>query len=616
MAPQTDIIQQFSGGVSESEALGPIHSFKFAKHLNIYEDPSYVTFHNKTTKVSGSTVVDLVHWAVDASPFATDRFFYGDAGKFYKETSGGTWSVVSTISSSSGNGMAMIDDYVYLSKDAGLDRYGPLSGTPSLDGDYTEDDTINQMESVTGTGNSYTTPTSISEAATARQTMTKASNKDPLKEIDITLNATGTGDVTLTVHDSQNVSIGSKQIVNASLSVGSNTFTFSTPLRLDPDETYHFHVISTVADATVDTGTASDLEAAQFISYWSALISDTEFHPIIEHIGKVVIGNDRWLASQDGTAITTYDPNRVALAQGFKVRALAKDNEFVVAACYRGASVDEAEEARLFWWDGTSINFNFSRKMDAGLIHCLHTDSKGRLVAVVGNRGTIYIGSGGTEFTKIQDAPQLARQKKVLLLPGGVTEYQNRTHIGYAAPTSDSSFVNGVYEFGQGSGRLPETLNFAYTISTGTETDTDMKVSMVKGFGDDLYIGWLDGDGSTYGVDKVNIGDNPAVSGTYESLIISNGNPAKDKVLKSIIVTHEALGANDSVTIKYKLDRASSFTTGSANTTDNSTETELPVNKRYKELEVGFNLATTATFPKITSIVVLWDDLRVERNEP
>ena len=620
MAERSNVLNQFSGGISESEALGSVFSFKFAKHLNIHEDPSFATLHRKTTKVSGSTVVDLPLWMVDASPWATDRFFFGDTGKFYKETSGGTWSVISTQTSSSGNGIAAIDDYIYLANDATLDRYGPLSNSPSADNGFIEDDTINIMETNATSGQIYTTTTGVNEGATHRRTMTKASNKDPFKEVDIEVVAKGSGDVTVTVHDSQNVSIGTATILTASVTASAvNTWTFTAPgLELDPDETYHFHVHSTVADTTLVTGTTVDLETVDCVTYWSALKSDDQFHPMVEHIGKLVIGNERWLATQEGSVITTYDPNRVFLARGFRVRALAKDNEFVVAAAWRGPNVDEVEEARLFWWDGTSRNFNFSRPINAGLIHCLHTDSKGRLVAVMGNEGEIHIGNGAQEFTKIQRAPSLVRGKKLTLAPGAITEWQQRTHIAYALANDDSTgIVSGVYEFGHGSAKLPEVLNFAYTISTGTEQDTDMKIGLVKGIGDDMYIGWLDGDGSTYGVDKINIADNPAVSATYESLIISNGNPSKDKQALELFISHAPLVTNESMTLKYQINRSGSFTTGTSNTTVGATETIFPINARYKEIEIGFDFATTATtYPKITSIGLTWDDLGLETNEP
>jgi hypothetical protein len=615
MASRTNPVNQFEGGISFSESLGIKNSYRFSKHLNIHKDPSFVTLYPKTTKKSGSTVVDLIKWIVDGSPWTTNRYAFGDAGKFYEITNAEAYSVLSTRSGSHGNGLLALDDYIYLANDSTLDRYGRLSATPAITTNYIEDGTIDLFETNTGTGNTYTTPTSISEAATARQTITQSTQKDPIRKISVKVTAKGTGDWTVTVHDAQNNSIGSATVANATLNnTAFNDFTFATPLRINKNGVYHFHVTSTVADGTVDTGTASDLENSGFKAYYSVLITDTSAHPMIEHLGKLIIGNERYLATQEGNVATTYDPNRVPLGQGFKVRCLAKDDEFVVAACWKGADVDNVEEARLYWWEGTLDRPSFSRNFPAGLIHCLHTDHKGRLVLIAGGRAKLYLGSGGNEFTFVQEAPKLADNKKMTIYPGAITTWNERTLIGYSN-TTDASFNQGVYEFGNGSDMLPEVLNHAFTISSGNFADTDIEIGCVKGIGEDLYISWIDADNATYGLDKVVIADNPAGTGTYESLIIDNGNPHKEKTLYTITLVHDPIATGGQIRIKYKLDRATDWTTGDYNDVANSKTTELNISASYKELEYGFDLIATTNYPKIKAIVIEWDDKGSETSQ-
>lgn len=341
---------------------------------------------------------------------------------------------------------------------------------------------------------------------------------------------------------------------------------------------------------------------------------------MIEHLGKAVIGNDRYMATMEGAAASTYDPNRVPIGQGFVIRKFAKDEEFVVAIATKGQSDDEIEEARLYWWEGTLDRPSFSRPFPAGLLHLIHTDDKGRLVLIAGNRAKLYIGTGGKEFTKIQEAPKLADKKKIKLYPGAITNWQERTLIGYSN-TDDANFVQGVYEFAHNNDLLPEVLNHMFTISTGDSQDTDIKIGCLRGFGQDLYISWLGADGSTYGLDKVEIDDDPAATGSYESLIVDNGNPHKEKRLDKIIIVHDGLGTGQEVIAKYKLDREASWNTGSQkgastyNDTADSKFTELDVAKNYFELEFGFDLIATTTYPKIKAIVLIWDDLGVETSE-
>jgi len=263
MAEKKLLLRSFEGGISlVGEHKSTPFTARFIKNLDPFVDPAYLTLSKAATKVSGTTVTHLIYWAVDGSPFDTNKYFYSDGGKIYKETSGGTWSSLRTVTSSAGEGLAIFNDYLYYASDTDLGRYGKLTTTPAFDDNVTSwwGGAIGDIRDTGGgTGaTDYVPPTSISEAATARQTWT--ASYDPIKEITINIDVVGTGNWTLTVHDSENNVIGSKTISNGSLSVGDNTFTFSSPLRVVIGNNYHFHITSTVADGGVDTDTDNDLE--------------------------------------------------------------------------------------------------------------------------------------------------------------------------------------------------------------------------------------------------------------------------------------------------------------------------------------------------------------------
>jgi len=118
-----------------------------------------------------------------------------------------------------------------------------------------------------------------------------------------------------------------------------------------------------------------------------------------------------------------------------------------------------------------------------------------------------------------------------------------------------------------------------------------------------------------FGVDKIALGDNASATGSLESLIFDGGSPNKEKLALNLIITFETTTTGQTITPKYKLDRATSFTTGTASSVGD-TRIEAPIFTRFKEIEVGFNLASTSnTFPKITSITFSYDDLIEEINE-
>lgn len=69
-------------------------SFKFGKGINLRNTSSAMTCNQKLKKDSGTIVVDLIRFGVPA----TDGSWYGfgDTGKIYRRTAGGSWSVVYT----------------------------------------------------------------------------------------------------------------------------------------------------------------------------------------------------------------------------------------------------------------------------------------------------------------------------------------------------------------------------------------------------------------------------------------------------------------------------------------------------------------------------------------
>ena len=68
------------------------NSARFMRNLNPFEDPSYLTLARETTKVSGTTVDELILWADDGSPHDTNRYFYGDSGSIFSESNAGVWA--------------------------------------------------------------------------------------------------------------------------------------------------------------------------------------------------------------------------------------------------------------------------------------------------------------------------------------------------------------------------------------------------------------------------------------------------------------------------------------------------------------------------------------------
>lgn len=614
MAIRTLSVKTFNGGISPNEKTGPANSFKRLQHIDIHRDVSYATLFPALSKVSGTTVTGKVKWIVDGSPFDTNRYFYDHDGDLYRETSAGTWSLLradATIGNGcAGQGLEVFDDYLYYTTSTTIGRYGPLSGTPAFDDDFLSDGTTNVDQSDDGTGEAdYVPPTSIAETAAARQTFTPTA--DTLKAIIIDVDVVGTGNWTLTVHDSDNVLVGSSTIANGSMATGEVTFTFSTPLRVIIGNEYHFHVTSTVADGGVDTGDATDLERAYFESIYGILVADTNWHPALFFKNQLIIGNERYVATWD---LALYTPNKLTLGAGFTVRTITMVDEFVVIGCSRGDSIGDTEEGRIYFWDGIQPTFNYYKDTPLGMVNALH-NSKNRLMSILGQKGAIYFGA--EPFQKLQDLQLLSSEATVEVYPGAVTEWQGKTYIGYAGSTSSDDIEDtylGVYELGSRTSGEQEALTHAQTISTGTEAGTTLEVSAVAAFGNDLYVAWR--DDSSYGVDKASIDSDAQTSGAIETLIFDANSPNKQKISHGMKVTFESLPSGCTITPKYKIDRASSWTSLTTEDTDGETVTEShTLGVRFREIEFGVDIVSGGNYPKITGIYLFFDDAAEEDDQ-
>ncbi len=624
-------LTSFGGGISSDSKNWLLNSCRFSRNLDITTDSDSITLHPKPVKDSGVVVTDLVKHIVDASPYENARYALGDTGNIYKIVSN-VWTLdrsgATVANGAAGQGLVVFKDYLYYATATTIGRKGPLSGTSSYNDDFLGDGIENLDITATGSGNTYTTPTSISEAAANLRSFIPS--HDPIKSVQVNVIAKGSGDVTLTLHDTSNNTIATKTIAAASMTTGNTTFTFTTPARIIIGNTYHFHIISTVADTTIGTGTASNLSAAYYSAFFG-ILATSDNHPMIQHTngvtGTISIGNDHYIAEYDGD---TYNPNTISLEPGFKPRSMTKENEFIVLTMWRGNSVDATETGRMYYWDGISLYYNYSKEITSGLPNAI-ANSKNRTFSILGSSGDLALGTD--PFRSLQAAPKLTSGSKVEVLPGAITVWQKRVHFGYSETddTNAGYYVSGVtppiglepgiYEFGSDSDRATsnsststEVLNFAYTPSTAIANPTNFAIGCCEAFGKDFYFSVQ--DGASHYVDRVEKGGDPAGYGSWESLIFDKSGdtsmPFKEKELQIVGVSFLPLPVGCSVTPKYRINRATAWTFGTAATVGAKLAT-VEVNTNFYEMEYGFDVVATVNYPTITSVFFEYDPRQQER---
>lgn len=485
-----------------------------------------------------------------------------------------------------------------------------LSGGPvySIDVPYSGVTTrLDLDQSLDTSGNTYTTPIAISEAASDRQTFVPT--KDPQKSIEVLIAAIGTGDWTLTVHDAQNTVIATATITNANLNTGDKEFIFSDAWSPVIGQTYHFHITSTVNDGTVTTTTASSLETVDFHTYYQFLMTDENFHPITRMLDFIAIGNGRYLATYNAI---TYTANKLTFPKGYTVRALARVGEYLAIGTWRGTSITSYDDGKIFFWDGISTTYNFFIDVPEGGINAMYGVNSS-LYIWAGYKGDVLLyGVTSASAQKIKRLPKITADKYVEIFPGAVTMWNSLIHFGAAGNSDSSDIEKGVYSWGRLNLNYGNALGYDYPISTGNRGST-VKVGFVLPVEKKLLIGWQ--DGIAYGLDSVTPGDSPFSTGTIELLITEGDKIYDPKLPITIRADYKVLATGEGVTIKYKQDRASVWTTidNDENSDQTITRQSISATNRAQELQFAADLtATGSTSPTLLGLYGEYEDANSE----
>jgi len=485
------------------------------------------------------------------------------------------------------------------------DLTGQNTPTFATDVPFSAATTRNDLDQELNTsGNTYTTPVAIDEGATHRQTFVP--QKDPQKSVEVLVAAIGTGNWTVTVHDPQNRVVATKTITNANMHTGDMEFVFDSVWRPVRGATYHFHVTSTVNDGTVTTTTASDLETVDFHTYYQFLVEDTEFHPIEQILNVLAIANERYVATYG--ADTGYDPHRLVLPSGWRVRCFALWRGFIAIGCTRGSSVTSTDEGMIFFWDGKSTTYNDFVPIPEGAINAMKA-YKGRLCIVAGYHGEIlfYEGGDSTNDDIKQQIPKIGDAEYIEVMPKAMTVYDGLLRIGVAGTSNAASVERGVYTYGKRLSISPISFSYDYPISTGSRASTNVKVGFLYPIATQLIIGWK--DNTAYGTDVVSPTAAPFATATVERTIKDFGRVSKEKKAMLVRAEFDALNAGETMRVKYRFDRSDTWILGDIITTTGETEARLSINQgKHRELEIAADMATSvSTSPGLLELGVQED---------
>lgn len=461
---------------------------------------------------------------------------------------------------------------------------------------------------IDASGSTYTLGTALSEAATDRQTFTPT--KEPIKSVELNINTVGTGNWTVVIHDGLNRLITSLTVPNAQLHTGVYEFIFADSFRPILEADYHVHVYSTVGDGIIVTSSLNDMEGsatpntgAYFATFFQILVED-QYHPMMQFLNFVVVGNERYVGKLEAGSL--YDPHHLVLPAGYRVRCFAKWNEFLAIGVWKGESITDTDQGKIFLWDGstdTSGQATPNTIVDVleGGVNAM-TGAGGILSIVAGYEGKVLLYGGG-ETQKMTQLPLRTPNEYCEVAPGALTTWRSLTYIGGPLNTDSTHIHQGIYSYGRLNANYPRSLGFDFPLSLGDQTSPLVKVGSIFPAGQSLYIGWQ--NGNTFGIDAVSVGNDCYSSATLELLITDLGRISNLKTPLVFRVDCEPLTAGQSLTAKYKADREDMWKTIGSENTVGANQLVISMSQLVKEIQLALDLTTTSgVTPTILTITL------------
>lgn len=304
--------------------------------------------------------------------------------------------------------------------------------------------------------------------------------------------------------------------------------------------------------------------APAFTDNYQTLDTDTLWHPCKVFLNKLCVGHGRKLATLDSSG--TWTSAAITLPIDWKIKCLEVRGDFLYIGAWKGTAITDYEIGALFAWDGTTTTWNTVEFINESGVNSLFNQNDGLYISA-GTRGNLYQLAGG-KFVKIKRVPLIGAGKYAEIFPGAMTGFNGILHFGLAGVTDSTTVYQGVYTWGQVEKNYPMVLNFDYPVSTGTVTGTGVKIGAVYGASPTkLFVGWK--DGANYGIDLISTSTTQTTV-ILESIIFDANRPTVSKLFKEIRLVYKPFTASESITVKYKADRDTSFTTltSSAETLD------------------------------------------------
>lgn len=562
----------FLGGRSDSKWYGIPNSIPRIVGFDLHSVPGLLKVNQKMTKETSGVPPDEFCKVYISSSNGNSYWFSSISGKIWQRTSAGTWSLAyTTVPTSGGAGCLGAAEYngwiIWATQDqihriAVVNATGASNWTTYAVPNWQE---LNLDQTLGGSGaTAYTLQTSINEGATHRQTFTAL--KTPLQSVGVNIASKGTGDWTVSIHDSSNVLIGSKTLTNANVANGFTIFTFTTPLNLITGQSYHIHITVSTGTSTAVSNVNNDSEGANMKTYTT---SDDTYHPMRE-VNLVLYIGDKNLVHQveiiEDTQAEAFTQDAVDIPRHYRITTLGKLVTQLVLGTVIASNVNEC---RIYIWNTFSVSFsNDPIVQENGINAFIENDNF--LIAQAGNQGNLYtVTSDGVAFYK-KIPGNYEPSNTMIVYPNATGIFRGNPIFGISN-LSGNPTDQGIWSSAHYSMSYPVVVTLEYPIS---QLDGDnyhilsnVEIGAIMVSGTTILMSWKDSTGSPVsGIDKLDA-SNKILKPFLESRVIAIDRRSL-QILKKIWAHYETLPANTNIYFKIESNHSGTFSTAATTIND------------------------------------------------
>lgn len=647
-------LNYFMGGNSVSRKLAVANSFYTSQNLDFRTDPSQISVLPASRQMA-TNLTDLIT-AMDQDLNGV-RYGVGNNGGLYRINTSNVVSKIAQLGTAGAAGLYynQTTDQLYIPDQQTVSMYGQCTSAVSgpqfrakqfahsasqgagtiflfnnndglFDGQarnnaqsFITGITAANVQTVTSTGTqTYTLPTTIIENDTINKCFF-APDIEPFYSIQVYITTVGSGNWTLTLHDSLNNVLEAVTISNGNLKANQfNEFKFATSggitalvnaSQTGNSPTYHFHLTTSVNNdtAAVQTLNAQDLSSVNFLLFaYRLALTRNGWHPTAMFTGTgtqtLCIGNGPYLSTYNfgndaNPSNGQWSRHTLTFKVGEEVCGLSNNNQYLVIACERRSSnaARNYQAGTLYFWSGTTNAPDFRIDIPMGAPYGLYTFNN---VTYFACAGSLFAWSGGQTVIKVrklayQNTDYLGTTDSTIVNPNMFTSRYNLLMMGYPSSTTNPNINYGIWSWGTVELTFPNSYALSYTLSNALlnySSANQLQIGCCVNFVDSMYTSWsyIDSAGAThYGLDLVDNSSTAASSFNLTSLIYDGGVRYKTKNALRYKLSFLPLPANCTLQATVSQDRGAFVASPTASTGDTNIIYETD-NARFHELQWGF----------------------------